>query len=377
MQTLSSSLFYVFLMSISIYGAQLASKVKLREIVEREKRYGLNLFHILVVVLLSFFVGFRNDVGVDWKGYVQDFYSISEIPDIFSSDQYYEKGYLIINWMVGRLGLGFQIMFFVVSVITWTFFFRSVQNFLLPLLMYFLFVDEYFFWGMNGVRQFAAMGIWVFSVRYIYERKLFYYLFYIGIASLFHATAWLMLVFYFLNFQFLFKRRIWLVIYGLSILVLVSGNLTPILDQIQLGLLLLGDGVESVSRYSRYVESGKFVGSEVGIGLGFIYKLLINGLILWYSSKLIAEFDYLRIHLFLFLVGAVIFNLFFEIQLINRLNSYFLIMRPILLSYLAYYLWSIEKKKLFSLGLMISYFLLFLFAISGNSNNCCPYKMIF
>src|SRR5690606_22473386 len=104
-------------------------------------------------------------------------------------------------------------MFFVVSFISWFFFFKAVPRTILPLFLFFMFATEYFFWGMNGVRQFIAMGIWLFSIKFIVSRNIKKYLFLILFASIFHKSVLLLIFIYFIPFYKLYNRKVWLAIF--------------------------------------------------------------------------------------------------------------------------------------------------------------------
>ena len=132
----------------------------------------LRMQHFVALLLIAFIVGFRYEVGNDWEGYKIGFETIKNSPYLSFSNQYLEPGYFFINKIIANLGLSYEWMFFTVALLTWYFYFKSVPKFLLPLFIFFLFVDEYFFWGMNGVRQFVAMSIWLVAIKYIINKNL-------------------------------------------------------------------------------------------------------------------------------------------------------------------------------------------------------------
>ncbi|MGE4578571.1 MAG: EpsG family protein [Desulfuromonadales bacterium] len=96
--------------------------------------YRLKIKNIFGLLLISFIVGFRYNVGVDWQGYVDDFHFFEENHSLSYSEQYWEYGYYIINKTIAVLGLSYEWVFFVIALLSWYFIFKSVHACLLPIL---------------------------------------------------------------------------------------------------------------------------------------------------------------------------------------------------------------------------------------------------
>jgi hypothetical protein len=337
----------------------------------------LNVLYALILIVLSFLIGFRFEVGVDWEGYVNDYFKLTSSQSFSYFDQYYELGYYTLNWLVGILNLGYQWVFFTMALISWYFYFKSVPKYIIPLFTFFLFADEYFFWGMNGVRQFAAMAIWVFSIKFIINKNLKLFLLSVFGASLFHSSSILFLPFYFIPYDRLYNQFVWTIIYVISVIVVFFLDLSVIYQNLDLLVLALSDDIGTVERYARYAETGRLTAEQTSLGLGFAFKLLVNFLIIILSKSWIKRQPQLKPYLVLFLIGSILFNIFYEFQLINRLTHYFLIFRPLVLAYIVYHFWVIKKDRIIAPTLVVLYFIIYLAAIYGNSNMCCPYQIVF
>ena len=334
----------------------------------------LSLKHFVALLILSFVVGFRYEVGVDWEGYKDGFISIKNSSFITYRDQYWEIGYFFINRAIANVELSYEWMFFTVAMISWYFIFKSVPKFLLPLLLFFLFVDEYFFWSMNGVRQFAAMSIWLIAAKEIRNRNLLKYLLLIIIASLFHRTVLIFIPFYFMPYHKIYKKYLWI---GLFIFSIIIGSSNIFVNFVETIIIYLGEKNELIRLYVRYVESNKFIIEETQLGLGFLFKTLVNLIILLLSGIVIREHPKTTVYFILFFISAILFNLSYNVQLLCRINNYFLIMRSIVLSISIWHFWQVPKFRFPVLVFCSLYFFLFLVAIYNSSNMCSPFNFTF
>lgn len=329
------------------------------------------------LLIISVFVGFRYDVGVDWYSYILIFEKINKAPEFSFSDQYYEFGFYVINRIAGNLDFGYQFVFFSLALITWFFFFKSIPKYLLPAFIFFLFCDEYFFWGMNGVRQFVSMAIWVYSIRFIAKQNVFLFLAFIGLASLFHSSSLLLIPLYFVPYDKIYNYRIFIFIYILSFTLSFIFEFSSFLDYFEYMILYLSENISVVKRYSSYLSSGNFGTVEINTGYGFYFRIIVNFGILVFSKKLLEFFPRLRIHICLFFLGSILFMFFYDLPLVGRLNTYFLILRPFILAHVVFVISRFFLSRVISYTIILLYFVLFIASIYLNSNSCCPYQMSF
>ena len=335
-----------------------------------------NIYNLIAVLIISLIVGFRFEVGVDWKVYVAYFESIKELSSYISySDQPLELGFFLINKWIGVLGGDFQLMFLVVAFISWYLIFQSLPSRYLPLLVFFFFVDGHFFWSMNGVRQFVAIGIWLFSIKYIISKDLKKYTFSIFLAFLFHKSVVIFFPLFFVPYKKFKKNYIWLILYASSFLIGSSGYLKNLVES---AVIWLGERTAVFSSYLYYIDKEIFVVNESILpGFGFYFKLFVNIFIILASKKVIEENPKSVVYFSLFFVGAIIFNISYNLALIGRLNIYFLIIRPIVLSLVVKQFWNTYKNKVLILFFCGIYVLIFLNEIYSSANLCSPYQIAF
>ncbi len=216
-----------------------------------EKYRDLGVYSYLIFVILV--SGFRDNIGTDFGTY-QEFFTMYGSHEFFyamDANAQLEPAIAFLIPLLERLGGASQSFFMLYAIITLVGFYYGARNFfrgnylgiLLVLLLYITYNSTGgFWWGMNGVRQAAAMGIlFAFSsCLYTDEKKKF--LFAVGVASLFHYSA---LVFLPAPFFVLFRfQKKWVFLTVLSSLAVTLSGLSK--DMV-LGVLSFALGI--VGRY--------------------------------------------------------------------------------------------------------------------------------
>lgn len=335
----------------------------------------LRLQHFIALLLISFIVGFRYKVGVDWQVYKSSFEIFQYNPNLKHNEQTMELGFFAINKIIANWGLSYEWMFFAVALLTWYFFFKSVPKIILPLFIFFLFVDEYFFWGLNGVRQFIALSIWLAATRFIINKKIMKYILLIGIASLFHKSVLILLPLYFLQEKKHYNK---ILIVSMFIGSLIVGSSKGLISLTETITLWLGQHIQFINTYATYIGTDLFeVNSELETGWGYIFKILVNLIIILIGNNIVKKNPNTSIYFVLFFIGAILFNLSYNIQIISRINNYFLIVRSVVLAIIVWHYWKNFKNRYLIIGFCSLYFIIFLRAIFNSSNMCSPFQFSF
>lgn len=343
---------------------------------QHKEHFVLNIFHALALLLICSVVALRYEVGHDWGAYNRwyEYYRRGFI--VSSRDSNFEVGYYFINFLLAKTGVGSWLMFGCVALISWGFIFKSLPVKLLPLLFFFLFTDEYFFVSMNLVRQFVALGIFTCAVKFIVQRKFLPYIACVSFAFLFHTSAALLVPLYFIPYHRLYNRTVWLVLLAISFFLANSPGLLIRLINIALNVL---DVIPIFSTYTRYFISERFFEFRPDVGLGYIFRLLVSVFIVFFSKTVVDENPKLKPYFVLVFIGLIIYNLFYMIPLIARINHYFLILRSVALALICFELWKSRNiiKRNVVISLVVLYTVLFGFAISIGSHKTAPYRTIF
>jgi transmembrane protein EpsG len=333
-------------------------------------RNNFKIEYFFSVLLISFIVGFRYDVGNDWAGYVSDFNNIKTNTFLAFEDQYYEFAFFYINKIISGLGLSYHWMFFSISFISWYFLYKSLPNKLIPLFIFFIFITEYFFWSMNGIRQFVALAIWTYSIRFIIKREKYYYFLFLFIASLFHTSAIILTFFYFLKLKY--NRKLFLILFFISSFVGTTDYILQIFFKM---LTLSADSIPLIGTYLRYFDPTKtLIIADLNYGLGYYFIVIVNFLLLFFSESVIKKYPSSKIYFFIFAIGTVLFNLSTNIFLIGRINTYLMFFKSIALTYTFIYYWNFKQYR-FYVFISLLFFLVFFYSTIYNSSNMCsPYQ---
>ena len=341
---------------------------------------------VFPLVLFAIIFGMRYDVGVDHLGYLE----------AYLWKEYAGKNDLLFNLLseLGwRLNLHYVVYFSLIAFIQVFFFFYAFNNerYLYPFLVFFLFTNgEMGFW-MNGIRQALAMCIWIFSLKYIEEKKIWKYLLWGILAVLFHKSAIILLLFYpFLrNGKDYFKSiPLQLLLIGGAFVfqVLFSDLIISFEPVIAYYLNLLGNDLYSSYNLESLMDSYK---ENDGTGLVYIFRIVLNVVIVLYSSKLKTFYNSKRFNViyFFFFIGLITTYMFPGGYIsFTRPFRYFYIFPSIMYAYFLYYLFKTRLRgtRIGSFHAILYYGLIFIFLgvfyssiITSNENASFWYQFYF
>lgn len=326
--------------------------------------YKLNskVLNSIAFVCMWIISGFRYLVGTDFDMY-QNYYI--NIDQINMNNNYLEVGYLILNKVVKIISRDIfneQIIFVVTSFIILLSIYKVVIQYSNKYEMsIFLFITMYFYYSsFNGLRQFIAIGITFLGLKYIEQRNFRAYMTYIFIACLFHSSAIVMLIAYFIvNNNF--RNNTYFII--LSISIIIYSFLPTILNII----------FKIIPRYSKYSGNGLNIFLNEGSHWMHSVILLIIFLIsILFKDKLVNLDKKNNIYIN-FIFFATIFQIFgMKSVLFSRVVYYFSIYSIILIPSIV----SITIKKLkpivYMFILLVFYSINFVLLLL-NQSNVIPY----
>lgn len=151
----------------------------------------------LVFIILALFAGLRYNVGIDYISYVTQFsYLVDGYKDVVREPFFY---YIVVA--LDKIGGTHQFIFLVFAGITQYFMYKAIKensiNFSLSVLLYFSVVSFYLF-TFNVVRQWVALPIFLYSIKFLKEKDPKRFFTYNVIAGLcFHVSLILLLPLYF------------------------------------------------------------------------------------------------------------------------------------------------------------------------------------
>ncbi|WP_188750202.1 EpsG family protein [Parapedobacter defluvii] len=339
----------------------LLSLLTILDLVKVDLLYKKILF-ATVLILLIVISGVRWDTGPDWDSY-HNFYDDIEHFVHSSTLNFFEPGFTYLNLFSTRLGLNYTSFLFFVAVITiglkGLVFSRNHSVLFVLLFLYYC----YYLADIFSVRQFTAVSICLFGLKYIEYRRFLPFLCCILLAASIHISAvFFLLAYWFYRFKLTNAALYTLLIVGFTVgLIGVSGwaiklvvNIIGVDAATAEKLLLYGDEGLETSHTNPYLSYTLGVLKRT-----FILPLLIYGQCYISTDILPRYLGYLNLLVF----GNMIYFIFIlSVPVITRLALPFLYMEIFLLSYLLISLNDFKLKIFFFiLVLIFGAFRLYLF----------------
>lgn len=153
------------------------------------------VFLVIIFILLVLQDGLRWETGTDWTNY-KNFFEKDPGWLFFGG---FGLGYTFLNDVVYSVSQNYSSFLIVHAIIIYSLYLKSINDYTeFPLITALCFYCTFIgYMGMN--RQHIALAICLFVFRYIASREILKFSFWVIIASLFHGTAVLFFIAYFLN----------------------------------------------------------------------------------------------------------------------------------------------------------------------------------
>lgn len=289
--------------------------------------------------LCVFLGGIRWNTGTDWNPYYYNFLNSVTYDRAINSPISFEWGFSVLNFLVNKLTGSFTAFLFIFIFITVYLKFKVlvsrqfISYGLLSLFIYYC----YTIGDISAWRQALAISIIFYSVFFIIERKIFPFVLCVFLASLFHRSAIICLLMYYLYALNLSKKNMLVLFFagmglGVSLFnIKVSGLNIPLLADLE----LFSAYQEKIDAYNEIgqVSYGQ-VESSLSNFMGYLRKaVFIIPMILLVKKENEVIFRLLNIAIF----GSVIYFVFGAISTdFKRLAAYFDILDVILLPAILY-----------------------------------------
>ena len=292
-----------------------------------------------------------------------------------------EIGYIFFNNLFRELGFGYPSIFIFVSFLQLLFFFLGIKDIggVQTWALFFYFTTLYFFLSLNVLRQTLVFSIFIFSIKYIKEKKFICYLISCLLASLFHKSALILIPVYFLSYVVIVYNQYFLVaIYILSIL-LSSTLSSAVWNNFSMFANILG--------YSDYAEQITILeevnwGREDSLGVLTYLWIILNSLVILNYKKIRNYFgEQFNIYFCVFYIGIIVSS-FVSGTYLERPFLYILYIKIIIYAYFFAYLFRLTNSrenflnKVFALIYLAVFILNFYFAISNHASDCSPFNFI-
>lgn len=339
-------------LSIFLIGFLLKKKLKLKRI--RKKFIFFAFFQMFLIQALR-----SPDVGTDTM------YYITVYENFLSSEYYaflythYEPGFAALYQLLTHFGLNSQILLAVISAATMTgfavFVYKNSED---PHMSILLFACMFFPNSLNICRQYLAASIAINALPLIIDKKYIKAIILVSVASLFHLTAWFMLVPLVLilvkNWN---KMRTALLLSTMVFFVFGDYIVTILLTTFRKTFYLTGFEVNRIFRMTT--------------GLTILFAILT-----WYFAKKTTETEYKSLADLLSCVafvnmdfGTLYLKYEFFSRLIELTNLYLLISIPNGIVYT-----QTKYKQIIKVGMIILLFLLMLNSVYNSKSGVSEYS---
>ena len=302
-------------------------------------------------LLISFFIIFiflslRYNYGNDYMGYYEGFQEINRYVsfDIFDEYIHFEPGWVVLCILFKPIGFFGLIVF--LSFIYCFVMYKLIKEHVPIKLYWFAIVICVFSAGnllthLSAMRQALAIVIFIFSLKFIYEKKIILYVASILLASTFHSSALLLLPIYFIQFVNFKLNK-----FSLGLLFILYGALYFFGEKIKpyLNLIITSFNEE----YLVYDEEG-VLNSGIGLLINSFFFILILVNDRRYKDERAMFFKLGILSFILAPIGLIVL-------MFGRINMYFsvflIVVYPLVFE-------SIKIKSIKYLFLILLFFLIF------------------
>lgn len=228
----------------------------------RDTKKITNIVICIVLIFLTLMIGFRYDVGVDYLSYERIF--LEEWNDFGL-----EPFYTLINYIVmkanGEFYLVMMISIFITNLFVGIYLKRLKWKPTLILFSLFIYTVSSLFLFTNGVRQGIAISIVFYSVVYIEQKNFKRFFICILLASLFHVSAIVMLILYFIKIKF--SKILYLALIFIAYIFVQTEMINKFLNIV----------VPYIPYYNFYLYTGFLESQSTDVlALGVLVKVLIS-----------------------------------------------------------------------------------------------------
>ncbi|MBD8082320.1 EpsG family protein [Chryseobacterium caseinilyticum] len=304
-----------------------------------------------VVLVLVGQMGLRWEMATDWKPYFYHF-TKKNTTEVFSYIDYdYEKAYVILVYLCKKIANHYSFFLVVHAAIFFLLLKKSFEFFSpFPILVMLLFYVSFLgVWGAN--RQFLAVAFGLLSLIYLYEKRWLWFVIMLFMATQFHVTSIILVIFVFLQ-----KK-----ISNLMIIVILAASFIIGYTSLPVKVFSLFGGFSEAAAFkaNAYLKEAKFTKAEVST-FGLIKRLLFFSLFFIYRNKISEMFPKYNFLFNGYFVGMCFYFLFSKslLVMISRGSLYFNIFEPILISCL--FLLVKDRRVLFFMALgLFAYCIIF------------------
>lgn len=304
-----------------------------------------NFFIYIAMVMLILVAGLRNiGTGFDTFQYYYDYNSVAAGFDPINSK---EKGFVFLERLIAALNLPVWCFFILIASLTIcliVFGYRKLTPYPGFALLYY-YSRFYINRDLNQIRSSLASAILLFSIKYIYEKKLIKFLIVIFLATLIHSGACIALLLYpsYSLYEKINDKKKF-VTYAAMIIASVFSSflLSPYIGKLN------GDRIDAYTQSKMYI-TGNGIKNPV-ILLQVILSLIALYIFLKKNSNVSQYF--FSVTLFIYMFSTIVLIIFSQYYtLAGRTSTFFATVEPVVFIYVL--INCFNKKNAFRISMLI------------------------
>ncbi len=266
MEDTTSLVTYLLFFAFSLCGSFIYNKDKSRITIFKKI-----IYFIWIAGPIILLQGFRYNVGSDYESYISLYKGFSEGNALFISWYMNEPLFVYMCKFLYSITKGYLYSYFIVDaflmnlIVFLTFdYYKQYSDISILYVTYYLLCFPYF---LNLERQGLAVVLVWYATKYVHEKKIWKFIFWVVIAALFHNTAIIGLLLYAVNWM---RGR-----YGKAMRegVLLVGIMIPLLFQQILNFA--SDYLPIFQKYTKFLNSG----SDELLNVNFMYMFAMYAVI--------------------------------------------------------------------------------------------------
>lgn len=244
---------------------------------------------IILMVVIWILLSTRGFLGTDWYFYY---------PSFMSNTYIYEKGYMLYSFLIGSIYKNytfFQSITLGIDFICLYFIFKKYCKYYILAFVIFFSIQGLFM-EVELLRNMKAIILFIFSLKYIEERKFIPYIILNLIGVSFHQSAILYIpLYYLLNINF--NKKLIISLFLLGSLIYLS-NFDFILNSLDsFGNYLNGSIGEKIDNYLKVIPKN----IPRGLNLFYIERVILFLIAYYYEkNKILKNIGYLSVFIFLY-----------------------------------------------------------------------------
>lgn len=359
-----SYLLYYFVVIVTFFI------VNISEGVRRTKYSKLSKIIFWFALLIPWIVAAnRYGIGTDFFSYEKMYYDVTNYNNIIQSliNNSVEPGWIILNYLVKLLfGNNVKYIFVVSSFLILLFSFAAIykyRNRLNISVAILIFMCTMYNPSFNVIRQILAISILLFAIKYIEDKKVFKFLFFVLLAGSFHYSALIFIPIYWLlgsNYYSLWNKVKRLTLYLFFILIVFQFE--------SFFNFFVDIGV--FSKYSIYE-----VNNNTSIGFGNIIVRIPIIIIILLNLKILQKRDPFMIQIIpLYFISLILFFLGYKAGYVGRIAINFEVIQILVISSIIRHQNNLSLKYLYYIIIWLYYIFFFTFnMLLGNYGETVPY----